>query len=35
VDTAIQRVIDEHPDYFDFRRARGSPSSFRVRNQAA
>jgi hypothetical protein len=35
VDTAIQRVIDEHPDYFDFRRARGSPGSFRVRNGSA
>jgi hypothetical protein len=35
VDAAIERVIEEHPDYFDFRRARGSPRSFRVRNPAA
>jgi hypothetical protein len=31
VDAAIQRVIDQHLDYFDFRCARGSPGSFHVR----
>jgi hypothetical protein len=35
VETAIQKVIEEHPDYFDFRRARGGPWSFRVRNREA
>ena len=35
VEAAIERVIEEHPDYFDFRRARGGPWSFRVRNPAA
>jgi hypothetical protein len=35
VEAAIEKVILEHPDYFDFRRARGGPWSFRVRNPAA
>ena len=32
VDTAIQEVIDDHPEYIDFRRARGSPGSYHVLN---
>ncbi|HEY2941245.1 MAG TPA: hypothetical protein VGN09_02315 [Vicinamibacteria bacterium] len=35
VEAAIEKVIAEHPDYFDFRRARGGPWSFRVRNREA
>jgi hypothetical protein len=33
VEAAIEKVIEEHPTYFDFRRARGGPSSFRVRDR--
>jgi len=28
---AIDKVVTEHPEWFDFRRARGSPTSYRVR----
>jgi hypothetical protein len=31
VDAAIDKVVKEHPEWFDFRRARGSPTSYRVR----
>ena len=31
---AIQQVVDEYPWFFDFRRARGGPTSYRVRNPA-
>jgi hypothetical protein len=35
VDTAIDMAVTEHPEWFDFRRARGSPTSFRVRAEGA
>jgi hypothetical protein len=34
VEAAIQQVVDEYPWFFDFRRARGGPTSYRVRNPA-
>jgi len=34
VEAAIQQVVDEYPWFFDFRRARGGPTSYLVRNPA-
>ena len=34
LEAAIEKVIEEHPWFFDFRRARGGPTSYRVRNPA-
>jgi hypothetical protein len=34
VEAAIQYVVDVYPFFFDFRRARGGPTSYRVRNPA-
>jgi hypothetical protein len=32
IEAAIQKVVEEHPWFFDFRRARGTPESYRVRD---
>jgi hypothetical protein len=34
LEAAIEQVIEEYPWFFDFRRARGGPTSYRVRNPA-
>jgi len=34
LETAIEQVVEEYPWFFDFRRARGGPTSYRVRNPA-
>ena len=34
LDGMIQKVVDEYPWFFDFRRARGTPISYRVVNPA-
>jgi len=34
LEAAIEQVIEDYPWFFDFRRARGGPTSYRVRNPA-
>ena len=34
LEAAIEQVIEEYPWFFDFRRARGGPTSYRVKNPA-
>ena len=34
LESAIEQVVEEYPWFFDFRRARGGPTSYRVRNPA-
>ena len=34
LEAAIEQVVEEYPWFFDFRRARGGPTSYRVRNPA-
>jgi hypothetical protein len=34
LEAAIEQVVEEYPWFFDFRRARGGPASYRVRNPA-
>ena len=34
LEAAIEQVVEDYPWFFDFRRARGGPTSYRVRNPA-